>query len=72
MSQKYNFEEKTSTDFRKVNVFIERCHNHAVNSLQALSFKMLSTEIKMEIEALFSSGLTTSQAYNEFLSKFTK
>ena len=28
---------------------------------------MLSTEIKMEIEALFSSGLIPSQAYNEFL-----
>ena len=50
-----------------MNVFIEHCHNHAVNSLEALSFKMLSTEIKMEIEALFSSGLIPSQAYNEFL-----
>ena len=27
---------------------------------------MLSTEIKMEIEALLSSGLTPSQAYHEF------
>ena len=51
------------------NVFIEHCHNHAVNSLEDLSFKMLSTKIKMEIEALFSSGLTPSQAYNEFLRK---
>ena len=50
-----------------MNVFIEHCHNHAVNSLEALSFKMLSTEVKMEIEALFSSGLIPSQAYNEFL-----
>ena len=50
-----------------MNVFIEHCHNHAVNSLEALSFKILSTEIKMEIEALFSSGLIPSQAYNEFL-----
>ena len=33
-------------------VFIENCHNHAVNSLETLSFKMLSTEMKMEIEAL--------------------
>ena len=39
-------------------VFIEHCHNHAVNSLEAFIFKMLSTEIKMEIEALFFSGLT--------------
>ena len=41
----------------------------AVNSLEALGFKMLSPEIKMEIEALFSSGLTLSQVYNEFLKK---
>ena len=47
--------------------FIEHCHNHAVNSLEALSLKMLPPEIKMEIEALFSSGLAPSQAYNEFL-----
>ena len=31
---------------------------------EALSFKMLSKEIKIETEALFSSGLTTSQVYN--------
>ena len=48
------------------NVFIEHCYNHAVNSREALSFKMLSTEITIEAEALFSSGLTPSQAYNEF------
>ena len=51
-------------------VFIEHCHNHAVNSLEALSFKMLSTEIKMETEALFSSNLIPLQAYNEFLGSF--
>ena len=28
---------------------------------------MLSTKIKMEIEALFSSSLTPLQVYNEFL-----
>ena len=43
------------------------CHNDAVNSFESLSFKMRSTENKMEIEALFSSGLTPSQAYNGFL-----
>ena len=58
---------KVNVNTLSFNVFIEHCHNHAVNSLEALSFKMLSTEIKMEIEALFSSGLTPSQAYNEFL-----
>ena len=49
------------------NVLIEHCHNHAVNSLEALSLKMISTEIKMNIEVLFSSGLTRSQVYNEIL-----
>ena len=49
------------------NVFIEHNHNHAVSSLEARSFRMLSDEIKMEIETLFSSGFTPSQAYNEFL-----
>ena len=47
------------------NVFIEHCHNHGVNSLEALSFKLIFTEIKMEIELQFSSGLTRSQVYNE-------
>ena len=51
-------------------VFIEHCHNHAVNPLEALSFKMLSAEIKMETEALFSSNLIPLQAYNEFLRNF--
>ena len=46
------------------NVLIEHCYNHAVNSREALTFKMLSTEIKIEAEALFSSGLKPSQAYN--------
>ena len=49
------------------NVLIEHCHNHAVNSLEALSLKMISTEIKMNIEVLFSSGLTRSQVHNEIL-----
>ena len=49
------------------NVCIETCHNHAFNSLEALSFDMFSTDIKMEIEAIFSFRLTPSQAYNEFL-----
>ena len=47
------------------NIFIEHCHNHGVNSLEALSFKLIFTEIKMEIELQSSSGLTRSQVYNE-------
>ena len=48
-------------------MYLSNISNHAVNSLEALSFHMLSTEIKMEIEELFSSGLTPSQACNAFL-----
>ena len=49
------------------NIFVEHCHNHTANFLEVLSFKMLSAEIQMEIEVLFSFGLTPSQDYNEFL-----
>ena len=49
------------------NIFIEHCHNHAVNSLEASNIQMVSADIKMEIKALISFGLTPSQVYNEFL-----
>ena len=49
------------------NAFIEYCHNHAVNSIEALSFKILSTGTKMDTEVLFCSSLTCSQVYNEVL-----
>ena len=58
---------KDNVNTLSCDVFIEHYHNHAVNSLETLSFKMLSTEIKIEIDALFSSGSTHLQAYNEFL-----
>ena len=49
------------------NVFIEHSHNHAVNSFEPLSFKVLPTGFQIEIEVLFSSDLTHLQAYNKFL-----
>ena len=49
------------------NIFIEHSHNHAVNSLEASNIQMVSADIKMEIKALISFGLTPSQVYNEFL-----
>ena len=58
---------KNNVNTFSCNVIIEYCHNHTVNSCEILSFKMLSAEIKIEIEALFSSVLTPSQGYNEFL-----
>ena len=58
---------KFSNDKFVCNVNIEHCHNHAVNSLEALSFKQLSTSTRMEIEGLFTYGFTPSQAYHEFL-----
>ena len=48
-------------------VHIENCHNHNINSLEALSFRMLTDDIKTEINGHFSSGLTPSQAYSEFV-----
>ena len=38
---------------------MEYCNNDAVNSLEALGFKMLSAEIKMEIEAQFFFSFKT-------------
>ena len=49
------------------NIFIEHCHNHAVKSLEASNIQMVSADIKVEIKALISFGLTPSQVYNEFL-----
>ena len=48
-------------------IVLEHKHNHAVNSLQALSFKSISQETVDSITALFESGMTASQAYAEFL-----
>ena len=58
---------KDSVNTFSCNLFIAHCYYHAVNSRKALSFKMLSTEIRIEIEAQFSSGSTPSQACNDFL-----
>ena len=46
---------------------MEYCHNHAVNSIEALSFKILSTETKMDLEVPFCPSLTCSQVYYEIL-----
>ena len=43
-----------------------------VKSLETLSFKMLSTKIKVETEVLFSSGSARLQVSNEIFKKFTK
>ena len=45
---------------------IENSHNHAINSLESVSFRTLTEEVKTEINSLFTSGLTASQAYIEF------
>ena len=46
---------------------LERRHNHAINSLEAMSFKILSDEVRKEVNSLFLNNLTRSQANNEFL-----
>ena len=43
---------KDSVNTFSYNVFIEHWHNHAVSSFEVLGFKILCTEIKIEIEAL--------------------
>ena len=54
-------------------IVLEHRDNHPVNSLEALSLKMLSDdEVRKEINSLFSTGLTPSQAYNEFLMNMKK
>lgn len=48
-------------------IYLEHTHNHPLNSLEALSFKSISDEVKSKINELFSTGLTPSHAYREFL-----
>ena len=45
---------------------IEYCHNHPVNSLQALSFKDILFETSAEIKRLFDFGYTAGLAYREY------
>ena len=49
------------------NINLEHTHNHPINSLEALSFKMLTEEVKNEVLSLFATGLTPSQAHKGFL-----
>ena len=51
---------------------LEHRHNHAINSLDALSFKMLSDEVRKEVNSLFLNNLTPSQVHNEFLLNLRK
>ena len=49
------------------NTNLGHTHNHPINSLEALNFKMLTEEVKNEVLSLFATGLTSSQANKEFL-----
>ena len=46
---------------------LEHTHNHPINSLEDLSVKMLTEEVKNEVLSLSATGLTPSQAHKEFL-----
>ncbi|XP_066936171.1 uncharacterized protein [Clytia hemisphaerica] len=58
---------KNHLDNFPCSVHIENSHNHAIYSLEALSFRTLTEEVKTEINSFFTSGLTASQAYIEFM-----
>lgn len=51
---------------------LEHRHNHHINSLEVLSFKMLSDEARKEVNSLFLNNLTPSQAYNTYLLNLEK
>ena len=48
-------------------VTLEQTHNYPINSLEALSFKFLTQDVKSEVLALFAKGLTPSQAHKVFV-----
>ena len=50
------------------NINLEHAHNHPINSLECLIFKMLTEEIKNEVLSLFAIGLAP-QAHKEFLQR---
>ena len=45
------------------NIDLDHTHNHPINSLEALSFKMLTEEVKNKVLSLLATGLTPSQAH---------
>ena len=47
-------------------------HDHSINSLEALNFKILSDEVRKEANSLVLNNLTPSQAYKEFLLNLKK
>jgi len=57
---------KLAVNVFSCNIVLEHTHNHPVNSLEALSFKIIPDHVKKEIVSLFSTGLTPSQPYKEF------
>ena len=55
---------KVETNGFTCNIVHEQRHNHPINSLEALSFKMLSEEVRKEMNSLFLN--------NEFLLNLKK
>ena len=52
---------KIATNGFTCNIVLEHRHNHHINSLEVLSFKMLSDEARKEVNSLFLNNLTPSQ-----------
>ena len=63
---------KVATNGFTCNILLEHRHNHPINSLEALSFKMLSEEVRKEVNSVFLNNLTPSQAHNKFLLNLKK
>ena len=49
---------KVVTNGFTCNILLEHRHNNPINSLEALSFKMLSEEVREEVTSLFLNNLT--------------
>ena len=63
---------KVATNGFTCNIVLKRRQNHPINSLEALSFKILSEEVRKKVNSLLMNNLTPSQGYNEFLLNLRK
>ena len=47
-------------------IYIEHNHNHALESLDAISFKDVPKDVEVRVVALYEEGLNRTEAYHEF------
>ena len=58
---------KVATNAFTCHAVLKHRHNHLINSLEALNFKILSEGVREKVELLFLNNLPPSQAYNDVL-----